>query len=168
MPKQNKSTVALPNDLEVVVTRTFNAPRATVFDAWTKPELVSRWLLGTPGWTMPVCEMDVRVGGRFKWRWRGEDGTEFGFTGEYLEVVRPSRIVHTERYDPGDVGGEMGDSVVTSTLTETAGVTTYTIRVRYESKEARDAALKTGMTDGMEMSYQLLDQLLAEVFVKTE
>jgi len=157
-----KSTVTLPNDRDVVVVRSFNAPRKLVFDAWTKPALLQRWLLGPPGWTMPVCEMDVRPGGKFTWRWRSDkNGTEFGFTGEYREVVRPSRIVHVERYTPGDVGGEMGEALVTSELTEKNGITTQTMTIRYESKAVRDAALKTGMTDGMEMSFQKLDEVLA-------
>jgi uncharacterized protein YndB with AHSA1/START domain len=159
---QAKSIVTLPNDRDVVVIRTFNAPRSLVFDAWTKPALVQRWLLGPPGWTMPVCEMDVRPGGKYRWRWRSEeDGKEFGFTGEFREVVRPSRIVHVERYDPGDIGGEMGEALVTTELTENDGVTTYKTTIRYASQAVRDAALKTGMTDGMEMSYQKLDELLA-------
>jgi uncharacterized protein YndB with AHSA1/START domain len=163
-----KSVVTLPNDRDVVVVRSFNAPRTLVFDAWTKPELVQRWLLGPPGWTMPVCEMDVRPGGKYRWRWRSEeDGKEFGFSGEFREVVRPSRLVTIERYEPGDVGGDMvggdmGAAFVTSVLTEKDGVTTHTMTIRYESKEVRDAAVKTGMTDGMEMSYQKLDELLAE------
>ena len=160
---QLKSTVTLPNDRDVVVVRAFNAPRNLVFDAYTKPELVQRWMLGPPGWTMPVCEMDVRPGGKYRWRWRSEaDGKEFGFAGEFREVVRPSRIVHVERFDPGDVGGEMGEALVTTELTEKNGVTTQKMTIRYESKEVRDAALKTGMTDGMEMSYQQLDKILAE------
>ena len=159
---QHKSTVTLPDDLDVVVVRAFNAPRTLVFDAWTKPALVQRWMLGPPGWTMPVCEMDVRPGGKFKWRWRSdENGAEFGFTGEFREVVRASRIVHIERYEPGDVGGEMGEALVTSELTEKNGVTTQTMTIHYESKAVRDAALKTGMTDGMEMSFQKLDEILA-------
>jgi uncharacterized protein YndB with AHSA1/START domain len=158
-----KSTVTLPNDRDVVVVRSFNAPRELVFDACTKPALVQRWMLGPPGWTMPVCEMDVRPGGKYLWRWRSdEDGKEFGFAGEFREVVRPSRIVHVERFDPGDVGGEMGEALVTTELVEKNGITTQTMTIRYESKEVRDAALKTGMTDGMEMSYQKLDQVLAE------
>jgi uncharacterized protein YndB with AHSA1/START domain len=160
---RHNSAVTLPNDRDVVVVRAFDAPRELVFDAWTRPNLVQRWMLGPPGWTMPVCEMDVRPGGKFNWRWRSEsDGSEFGFTGEFREVVRPSRIVHVERFDPGDVGGEMGEALVTSVLTEKGGVTTMTMTIRYDSKETRDAALKTGMTDGMEMSYQKLDELLAE------
>ena len=159
---QHKSTVTLPNDTDVVVVRAFNAPRELVFDAWTKPAFVQRWLLGPSGWTMPVCEMDVRPGGKYRWRWRhDENGTEFGFWGEFREVVRPSRIVYIERYDPGDVGGEMGEALVTAAMTEKSGVTMHTMTIRYESKEARDAALKTGMTDGMEQGYQRLDELLA-------
>ncbi len=157
-----KSTVMLPNDLEVVVVRDFSAPRNTVFDAWTKPELMSRWLLGPPGWTMPVCEMDLRVGGRFRWRWRNDAGTEFGFTGVFREVVRPSRLVHTQVYDPGTVGGNMGaEALITAVLIEKGGVTTYTTTIRYQSKVDRDAAISTGMTDGMEQSYTKLDALLA-------
>ena len=160
---QSKSTVTLPNDRDVVVVRSFKAPRELVFDASTKPALVRRWMLGPPGWTMPVCEMDVRPGGKFRWRWRSdEDGKEFGFVGEFREVVRPSKIVHVERFDPGDIGGEMGEALVTTDLVEKDGVTTQTITIRYESKEVRDAALKTGMTDGMEMGYGRLDELLAE------
>ena len=158
-----KSTVTMPNDHDVVVVRAFNAPRDLVFDAWTKPSLVQRWLLGPPGWTMPVCEMDVRPGGQFRWRWRSEaDGKELGFAGEFREVVRPSRIVHVERYDPGEVGGAMGEAIVTSELSENNGVTTHKMTIHYESKQVRDAAVKTGMTDGMEMSYRKLDELLAE------
>ena len=162
MKSQHKSTVTLPNDRDVVVVRAFNAPRTLVFDAWTEPKLLQRWMLGPPGWTFPVCEMDVHPGGKFKWRWRSdESGAEFGFSGEFREVVRPSRTVHVERYEPGDVGGEMGEALVTTELTEKNGVTTQTMTIRYESKAVRDAALKTGMTDGMEMSFQKLDELLA-------
>jgi uncharacterized protein YndB with AHSA1/START domain len=163
MKSQHKATVTLPNDLDVVVVRAFNAPRTLVFDAWTKPALIQRWMLGPPGWTMPVCEMDVRPGGKFTWRWRSEEnGAEFGFTGEFREVVRPSRLVHIERFEPGDVGGEMGEALVTSEMTEKSGVTTHKMTIHYESKEVRDAALKTGMTDGMEQSYQKLDEVLAD------
>jgi len=158
-----KSTVVLPNDLEVVVVRDFRAPRAMVFDAWTKPELMTRWLLGPPGWTMPVCEMDLRVGGKYSWRWRNEAGAEFGFEGVFREVVRPSRIVHTQVYDPGTVGGNMGaECLITSVLTEKSGVTTYTQTIKYQSKADRDAAISTGMTDGMEQGFVKLDALLAD------
>jgi uncharacterized protein YndB with AHSA1/START domain len=115
---------------------------------------------------MPVCEMDVRPEGAFRWRWRSdEDGSEFGFHGVFEIVEAPKRIVHTEVYDPGDVGGNMGEtgqSLVTVTFTERDGITTVTSLIDFGSKEARDAAVSTGMTDGMEMSYQLLDALLAD------
>jgi uncharacterized protein YndB with AHSA1/START domain len=158
---RNKSTVSLPNDLDVVVIRDFDAPRDIVFDAWTKPEIVSRWLLGPPGWTMPVCEIDLRVGGKFRWRWRNDEGAEFGFTGEFREIVRPSRIVHTETYDPGNVGGNMGaECLVTSVFEQSGRVTKQTMTIHYQSKADRDAAISTGMTDGMEMSFEKLDALL--------
>ena len=161
----NKAQVSLPSDREVEVTRSFRAPRALVYRAYTEPDLVSRWLLGPPGWSMPVCEMDVRVGGRYRWRWRSDDnGSEFGFSGTFREVQPPSRLVHTEAYDPGSVGGGYPgqDAIVTVTFTEDAGVTTVKSSIDFGSKEARDAAIATGMTDGMEQSYQLLDRLLDE------
>jgi uncharacterized protein YndB with AHSA1/START domain len=107
--------------------------------------------------------MDVRVGGRYRWRWRSDkDGSEFGFAGTFREVQPASKLVHTEAYDPGTVGdGYPGsEAIVIVTFTEEAGVTTMTSLIDFGSKEARDAAIATGMTDGMEQSYQLLDQLL--------
>jgi uncharacterized protein YndB with AHSA1/START domain len=160
-----KAQVTLPSDREVKVTRSFKAPRALVYRAYTEPELIRRWMVGYPGWSMPVCEMDVRVGGRFQWRWRSDDGAnEFGFTGTYRELQPPSRIVHTEGYDPGTLGGSYPgeEAIVTVTFSEDRGVTTVTTLIDFGSKEARDGAVATGMTDGMEQSYQLLDRLLTE------
>jgi uncharacterized protein YndB with AHSA1/START domain len=161
-----KAQVTLPSDREVKVTRSFRASRALVYRAFTEPELLRRWMLGPPGWSMPVCEMDVRVGGRYRWRWRSnQDASEFGFAGTFREVQPPSRLVHTEAYDPGTVGGGYPgqDAIVTTTFAEEAGVTTMTTLIDFGSKEARDAAVATGMTDGMEQSYQLLDGLLGEL-----
>ena len=159
-----KAHVELPSDREVKVTRSFKAPRELLYKAYTTPSLVQRWLLGPPGWTMPVCEMDVRAGGKYRWRWRSEkDGKEFGFYGTFREVEPPSRIVHMEYYDPGDIGGNMGDgALITLELTEAQGVTTMTTLMDFGKREARDAAISTGMTEGMELSYQLLDRLLVE------
>jgi uncharacterized protein YndB with AHSA1/START domain len=161
MPKPLE--VTLPSDREVRVVRTFNAPRTLVWDAHTKPELVKKWMLGPPGWTMPVCEMDVRVGGKYRWRWRNdEDGKEFGFHGTFMEVKAPARIVHDEYYDPGDVGGTMPSNDpahITLELSESGGVTTLVNIMRFASKEARDGAVSTGMTDGMEMGYARLDEM---------
>jgi len=158
-----KAEVTLPSDHEVKVARRFDASRELVYEAYTNPRLVQRWLLGPPGWTMPVCEMDVRVGGKYRWRWRSEDdGREFGFHGEFQEVAPPARLVQTEFYDPGDVGGDMSDGIlITVTFTEHDGITTMTSVMDFKTKAARDAAMSTGMTDGMEQSYQLLDQLVA-------
>jgi uncharacterized protein YndB with AHSA1/START domain len=160
-----KAQVTTPSEREVKVARSFKAPRALVYRAYTEPQLVQRWLLGPPGWSMPVCEMDVRVGGRYRWRWRNDqDGSEFGFAGVFKEVQPPSKLVHTEGYDPGTVGGGYPgqDALVTVTFTDDNGVTTVTSLIDFGSKEARDAAVATGMTDGMEQSYQLLDRLLSE------
>ena len=159
----DKAQVTLPSEREVKVTRSFRAPKALVYRAYTEPELVRQWLLGPPGWSMPVCEMDVRVGGRYRWRWRNdEDGNEFGFTGTFREVKPAARLVHSEAYDPGTVGGGYPgqDALVIVTFAEEGGTTTVTTSIDFGSKEARDAAVATGMTDGMEQSYQLLDQLL--------
>lgn len=162
--QQQPAQVSLPSDREVEVTRTFRAPRKLVYEAYTKPELVQRWLVGPPGWTMPVCEMDVRVGGRYRWRWRSdEDGKEFGFEGEFLEVQPGMLVRHTEAFDPGDLDADMGEkpAMVTVRFDERSGVTTLTTLIEYASTEDRDAAMSTGMTDGMEASYQLLDELVA-------
>jgi len=159
----DKAQVTLPSDREVKVGRSFRAPRALVYRAYTEPEIVRRWLLGPPGWSMPVCEMDVRVGGRYRWRWRSdENGSEFGFSGTFREVQAPSRLVHTEVYDAGTVGDNYpgNEAIVTVTFTEEGGTTTMTTLVDFGSKHARDAAIATGMTDGMEQSYQLLDAML--------
>lgn len=160
-----KAQVTLPSEREVKVTRSFKAARPLVYRAYTEPALVQRWLLGPPGWSMPVCEMAVHVGGKYRWRWRNdEDGQEFGFTGEMLEVALHSKIVHTQIYDPGDCDfGSMGGepSIITVTFNETNGITNVATSIKYASKADRDAAMSTGMTDGMEMSYKELDGVLA-------
>lgn len=155
-------SVLLPGDTVVEVRRSFRAPREQVWRAHTDPALVPRWMGGYDGWSMPVCDMDVRPGGAYRWQWRQDsDGKAFGFHGEYREVTAPSRLVHTEFFDPGTFGGDMGDgSINTIELTEEDSVTTLIARVEYKSRAARDAALATGMTDGMEVSYGRMDALL--------
>jgi uncharacterized protein YndB with AHSA1/START domain len=156
----NKLSVSTPTDREVLITRVFNAPRPLVYDAWTKPALLKRWLHGLDNWTLAVCDMDVRPGGSIRWVWRGPAGEEMGLRGVYKEVVPPERLVHTELFDEDWTGGE---TLVTLTLTEQVGKTTCAMTVLYSSLEARDAAVKTGMTDGMELGYSRLDKLLAEM-----
>ena len=152
--------VTLPSDREVRVTRQFKAPRRLVWEAHTKSELLPKWL-GYHGWDMPVREMDVRVGGKYRWQWKNqEDGKQFGFFGAFTEVNPPSRLVHEQYYDPGDIGGAMpaGDPCMVSLdLSEQNGVTTLVCTMKFVSKEARDGAVSTGMTDGMEFSYTRLD-----------
>jgi uncharacterized protein YndB with AHSA1/START domain len=161
-----KAEVSLPSDTEVRVTRNFHAPRTLVWQAHTDPKLFKRWIGGYPGWEMPVCEMDVRPGGKYRWRWRhDENDQEFGFFGEFREVEAPARMVQAEYYDPGTMGGAMDDSkpsINRLSFTEKGGVTSLETVIKYASKEIRDAAISTGMTDGMEVSYQRLDQLVAE------
>ncbi|MBX9789768.1 MAG: SRPBCC domain-containing protein [Pirellulales bacterium] len=132
--------------------------------AYTEPALMRRWLLGPPGWSMPVCDMDVRVGGKYRWRWRADDdGKEFGFSGEFVEVAPHAKLVYAQDYDPGDLSDSMGQegAVVSVAFEERGGLTLVTTTIRFASKADRDAAASTGMTDGMEMSYQLLDSVLA-------
>jgi uncharacterized protein YndB with AHSA1/START domain len=160
----SKLKVETPTDTEVRVTRKFKAPAQLVWDAHTKPELVRKWLSGTDGWSMPVCEIDVRVGGSYRWRWRNdEDGREMGFFGKFIEVVPATKLVHQEHYDPGSFGVPMNSepAIISTVFEETSGITTLTVSMLYASKEDRDGAIATGMTDGMEQSYQHMDALLA-------
>jgi uncharacterized protein YndB with AHSA1/START domain len=150
--------VTTPSDTEIRITREFAAPRRLVYDAFTKPELVRRWLGSMPGWEWVECEMDVRVGGRFRWLWRGPEGAEMGMRGEYREVVPTERIVNTEKFDEAWYPGEATETAV---FTERAGRTTVTTSIMYESKEARDGVLQTPMAEGMESGYRMLDQVLA-------
>ena len=151
--------VTTPSDREIAMTRVFDAPRKLVYDAHTKPELIKRWLLGPPGWSMPVCEIDLRVGGKYRWVWRSDkDGTTMGMGGVYREIVAPERLVTTERFDEAWYPGEALNTLV---LVEKSGRTTLTQTGLYESKEARDAVLKSGMEKGVEASYDRLAELLA-------
>src|SRR5687767_3303499 len=111
-------------DREIVVQRAFNAPRQLVFDAHTKPELLKRWLGVHNGWTLDVCEVDLRVGGTFRYVWRGPNGESMGMRGVYREIVAPSRIVSTEKFDEAWYAGE---AVGTMVLTESGGKTTLTL-----------------------------------------
>lgn len=145
-------------DREVLITRSFAAPRELVFAAHTRPELVKRWLLGPPGWTMPVCEIDLRVDGRYRYVWRDPNGAEMGMGGVFREITPPERIVANELFDEDWTGGE---TTVTLVFTAQGEGTLLTTTVLYASAEARAGALATGMTEGMEASYQNLDALLA-------
>lgn len=158
-----KLQITTPSDLEIAMTRAFNAPRRLVFEALTRPELVKRWLLGPPGWSMPVCEIDLRVGGKYRYVWRRDsDGTDMGMGGVYREIVAPERIVATEKFDQSWYEGE---AVGTTTLVEQGGKTTLTQIMLYESKETRDAVLKSPMETGVAASYDRLADALATIGV---
>lgn len=149
------STFTTPSDREVVMTREVDAPRELVFDAWTKPEHVQQWMLGPSGWTMPVCEIDLRPGGAWRFVWGRADGTEMEMRGEYREVTPPERLVSTESW-----GGDWPETINTVTLSEEDGKTTITQTVLYPSQEARDAALATGMKEGASVSFDRLAEHL--------
>ena len=153
-------TVTARGDREIVLTRVFDAPRRLVFEALGKPELLPRWLLGPPGWSMVVCENDLKVGGGFRHVWRGPDGKEMAMRGVYREVVPPERIVRTETFEFGR-DAQSGEQVGTLVLTEKAGKTLLTLTVLYPSKEARDGAVAAGMDRGLGAGYDRLDELLA-------
>ena len=150
--------LSTPGDREISIKRQFEAPRSLVWDCHTKPELVRRWLAGPPGWRMDVCEIDLKVGGKYRYVLRGPNDAEMGFGGAYREIVRPQRVVTAERFDQDWTGGETINTLV---LTETGGTTTLVQTMLYSSKEARDGALKTPMADGMEAGYILLEAVLA-------
>ena len=154
-PNSPALTVSTPTDREIVMARVFDAPRKLVFEAWTNPKYLSQWLLGPEGWTMPVCEIDLRPGGAWRFVWRKSDGAEMEMTGIYREVQPPERVVHTERW-----GAEWPETLNTLAFTEKDGRTTCSLTILYSSKEVRDAALKTGMEDGVAVSFDRLDGLL--------
>ena len=148
--------ITTPSDREIAMTRVFDAPARLVFDAWTKPELLKRWLGVRAGWTMTVCEVDLRVGGKYRFVWRGPDMT-MGMGGAYREVVPPTRLVSTEKFDEAWYEGEALDTIV---LVEQDGKTTVTTTVRFVSREVRDAVIKSGMASGVAEGYDKLAELL--------
>ena len=159
---KNAATLQLttPSEREIAMTRVFDAPRKLVFDAWTKPELIKRWLGVRAGWSMVVCEVDLKVGGAYRYVWRGPDGVEMGMGGVYREIVPPERLVCTEQFDDPWYEGEALDTLV---MVEEGGKTTVTTTVRHASREVRDAVLKSGMDRGVAESYDTLAELLASI-----
>jgi uncharacterized protein YndB with AHSA1/START domain len=164
--------VATPTDTTIVMTRDFDVPRRLVWDAMTKPEFVRRWMFRPPGWTWAECDMDVRVGGKFRLAWNKPDGKlALSFSGEHREVTPPAKIVHTERMDmgpsagacgPGCERGEPADVLVTLELIERGTRTRLTMTISCPTKDIRDAMIASGMEHGMEAGYAQLDALLEE------
>ena len=150
---KDKATLSIttPTDREIVMKRTFDAPRQLVFDAYTKPEHLPHWMLGPEGWTMTKCEIDLRAGGAWRFGWNHCDGHSMEMHGVYQEVKPPERIVSTENW-----GGPWPETLNTVTFAENDGETTITCRILYQSQETRDAALKSGMKEGVALSFNRL------------
>jgi len=149
-----ETVFSTPSDREIVITRVFDSPRPSVFEALTDPEHVPHWY-GPRGWTLPVCEIDFRPGGAWRFVCRGPDGTDMGMRGVYQEITTPERFVSTESFD--DYPGE---SLNTLVLSEEDGETKITTTVLYPSKEVRDAVLGSGMTGGASQTYDRLAEYL--------
>jgi uncharacterized protein YndB with AHSA1/START domain len=149
-------TVTTPTDREIVLRRVFDAPRRMVFDAFTKPELLKRWF-GARGWNLVVCQVDLRVGGTWRFVSHGPDGTDMGHGGMYREIVPPDRLVYTELFDDQSYPGE---SLITHDFVEQNGKTTLTSTLLYASQESRDIVLSYPMERGVAQGYDRLDELL--------
>jgi uncharacterized protein YndB with AHSA1/START domain len=152
--------IAADGDTRIVMTRDFDAPRDLVFEAHTRPELLKRWFGVHHGFTLAICDIDLRPGGAYRYVWRQGDGTEMTVRGVYREVVRPERLVATEAFEQSWYPGE---SLITTTFDEDAGRTTLRMLMLYESRDARDAVLRSPMERGVSAGYDLLDGVLAEL-----
>jgi uncharacterized protein YndB with AHSA1/START domain len=148
------TTFTTPSDTEIAITRVFAAPRRLVFEAWTRPEHLPHWM-GPADWTMTGCEIDLRPGGAFRFSWRHAGGDEMSITGAYREIVPPERLVTTERWSD-----DWPETTNTLVLTEEGGWTTTVCTIRYPSREAREAALRTPMREGMSAGYDRLEEYL--------
>lgn len=145
-------------DREIVMRREFEAPKELVYEALTTPALIKRWLGVMEGWSMTLCEVDLRVGGSYRYQWRGPGGIEMGMRGVYREIVPNERIVSTEAFDQPWYPGE---AVGTFELSESGGRTALTTTLQYSSREAREAVLKSPMESGVAKGYDQLDAVLA-------
>jgi uncharacterized protein YndB with AHSA1/START domain len=151
--------ITTPSDCELAMSRQFDAPRELVFDAHTKPELVRQWIGVGRGFDWETCEIDLRVGGKYRYVWiRGD--YRMGMDGEYLELDAPKHVMCTERFDESWYDG---GAVTSIDLVEINGVTTVTMTVCYDSKEIRDKVLASPMKEGVESGYDILEGILSNV-----
>lgn len=154
--------VSTPTDTTIVLTRTFNAPRRLVWEAMTVPGKMRRWMLPPPGWTMTVCECEARVGGALKLAWKSEDADPaMTLQGVFTEVIPYERMTHTETMKLGS-GETIGSLLETHEFAEKNGVTTMRITQAYDSKDARDGTIASGMDQGMEAGFAQMDAMLAQ------
>ena len=156
----NRAKVTTPSDTEILIERGFDAPRHLVYRAYTEPDLVRRWWPGERG-RMETCEIDLRVGGQWRYVMRTPDGFEVAFHGEYSEIVPDERLVNTEVYEGAPPGSAPALNVVT--FEETDGRTTLTMLTRLESREVRDMIIDSGMEGGMQEGMDLLEQIAIEL-----
>jgi uncharacterized protein YndB with AHSA1/START domain len=156
--RHGSAVITLPSDTEYLVTRVFDAPAALIYAAHTDPHLVPRWW-GYASSEWLVCEIDLRVGGQWRYVTRHE-GMEVGFHGEFNEIAAPHRLVYTEMYEGVPDPGPENYAVNTMVLDEVDGVTTMTVLVRHTSQEERDMVLATGMESGMQISYDRMEDLV--------
>lgn len=153
-----KLVATMPGERDLAITREFAAPRSLVFDCWTQPALLKRWLFGADGWSLATCDIDLRAGGAYRFVWHGPGGIVMGMGGTYREVVPPERLANTQRFDQDWTGGDVLGTLV---LAERDGRTTTVNTLVYPSRLARDGALQTGMLMGMEVGHARVDALLA-------
>lgn len=165
---KNTLSVTTPSDLEISITRNFDAPREIVWEAMSKPEFLKRWLFGPPGWSMTICEDDLRVGGKFRWGWDGPDGQKMLMHGVYSEVVPPiaggggGKMVRSETFEMGCLP-QAGVQHCVLTLTDLGTrKTAFKVVIKYPSKQARDGALASGMEHGMAAGYDRLEAMLQQ------
>lgn len=163
MTKMETLKVTAAGDREIVMTREFDAPRSLVFDAMTRPELLKRWYFGPAGWTLSVCEIDLKVGGTYRYVWSRPGRPDMGMSGVYRDIVQPDRIVQTESFDESWYPGE---ALATFVLMEQDGKTTLKLTVLYESLEARDGVHRSEANKGLAEAYDRLEELLASPALK--
>ena len=160
LTSRSRAKVTLPTEEQILIEREFDAPRHLVYQAYTTPELVKRWWHAKRG-EVTLVEIDLRVGGKWRYVMVSGDGSEVGFHGEYREVVSGERLVSTEVYEglPEEVSEEDAATLNTTTFAEADGRTTLTILVQAKSKVSRDAIIESGMEDGLEDALELLEQV---------
>jgi len=156
---ESKLSITFPSDTEVLVERFFAAPKALMWEVLTQCNHLRKWMYGFEGWTLPICEMDLRAGGKIRWGWvKGEDGATMEITGEFLEVSPPDRMKYRESW-----GDPWPDSVNVFDLEAADGGTKLNLTMQFPSMAARDSAVETGMNDGLSLSYDRLDGLIASL-----
>jgi uncharacterized protein YndB with AHSA1/START domain len=151
---KGSAVVTLPSNTEILITREFDAPRHLIYKAWTTPELIKRWWSANRG-VVTAADVDLRVGGKWRWAMTAHNGYQFEFYGEYREIVPNERLVHTEIFS----GAPEAPALTTLTLSEKGGRTMATILVQHQRQEHRDAHINSGMEAGMQDAMDLLEEV---------